>query len=177
MYKNQAWYFRAQQTSSEGGEQVIRFLHPPFLYFPRRLAFLGGLRVKSWRAPSRAPRISLPASGHAPSQNTNDVGWHIWESKQGAPKQASRLQMGTSLPAGTNSVYFNKSNWIHTINTLPRSPLSCCAAGSWWVYYRQCWRCVACPCRFATPQFARTLNVWFTQNLPGKNIPFSSQAS
>lgn len=90
MYNNQAWYFRAQQTFPEGGEQVIQFLYDEihrFCIFTLALSFpqwfVSEKPAQAGNLPSpQAPGIVLPASGHAPSQNTNDMGWHIWESKK-----------------------------------------------------------------------------------------------
>lgn len=59
MYKTQAWHFGAQQTFSEGGEQVIQFLHDKIHYF---YIFTAALRFPWWFAsekPAQAGDLPL----------------------------------------------------------------------------------------------------------------------
>lgn len=92
-------------------DKIQHFCAPPW-----HLALLGGRRS------SRAPGTSVPASGHVPSQHTNETGWHIWEPRHGAPKHTSSLQTGNSLSEGTNPIYFSDpSEYIQT-NTSSQLP-------------------------------------------------------
>lgn len=154
--------------------QVIRFLwsaHDKIQHFcapPWHLALLGGRRS------SRAPGTSVPASGHVPSQHTNETGWHIWEPRHGAPKHTSSLQTGNSLSEGTNPIYFSDpSEYIQT-NTSSQLP---CATQLVAVlqavgFGLGAWDAV-CLCHFLTVQFARISSVWVIQNSAGRNTSFS----
>lgn len=102
-------------------DKIQHLCAPPWL-----LALLGGRS-------SRAPGTSVPASGHVPSQHTNETGWHIWEPRHGALKHTSSLQAGNSLSKGTNPIYFSDPTEYTQTKTSPQSP----SAMQQWVCYRQ----------------------------------------